>query len=171
MNNNLEYSNKNYDSTQAPFFRKSINNNIIDHNSENILNIEYLNLINNFKLLNLPTNIEDFFINNNAYNCEIYINNYTFLSIKKIIELYKFYNEDNINNIIDIGFIYKGLGYINVIYYNNKFNKIFLREDGGSNNFDRELNYTKLKELSKIDKVELIENENYDFDELIYNIN
>ena len=171
MNNNLEYSNKNYDSTQAPFFRKSINNNIIDHNSENILNIEYLNLINNFKLLNLPTNIEDFFINNNAYNCEIYINNYTFLSIKKIIELYKFYNEDNINNIIDIGFIYKGLGYINVIYYNSKFNKIFLREDGGSSNLDRELNYTKLQELSKIDKVELIENENYDFDELIYNIN
>jgi hypothetical protein len=168
---NIQYSSEKYDSTQAPFFRKSINDDINEHNSENVLNIENLNLINSFKLLKLPKNIEDFFINNNAYNCEIYLNNYTFLSMKKIIELYDFYKNDNITNIIDLGFIYEGMGWIQVIYYNTKFNKLFFRSDGGSNNYDREDNYNLMKKLSLIDSMDLINSKNYDFDDLLQKIN
>lgn len=171
MENNIQYSSEKYDSTQAPFFRKSINDDISEHNSENVLNIENLNLINNFKFLNLPEAIEDFFINNNAYNCEIYLNNYTFLSMKKIIELYNFYKNDNITNIIDLGFIYEGMGYIQVIYYNTKFNKLFFRSDGGSNNYDRENNYNLMKKISLIDSIDLINSKNYDFDDLLQKIN
>ena len=169
--NVIQYGNENYDSTQAPFLRKSINNDINEHNSENVLNLDNLNLIDNFKLLNLPKNIEDFFINNNSYNCEIYLNNYTFLSMKKIIELHEFYKNDNINNIIDLGFIYEGMGWIQVIYYNTKFNKLFFRIDGGSNNYDRKYNYDLMKKLSYIDSIDLIENKNYNFDELLEKIN
>ena len=171
MNNNIKYSYENYDSTQAPFFRKCINNDIDYHNSENILNIENLNLIDNFKNLKLPKIIEDFFINNNAYKCEIYINNYTFLSMKKIIELNDFYKKDNITNIIDLGFIYKGICYIEVIYYNTKFNKLFFREDGGSNNDIRKNNYTIMKDLSSIDSIDLINSKDYDFEEILNLIN
>jgi hypothetical protein len=171
MENNIEYSCTNYDSTQAPFFRKSINNDLNNHNSENILNIENLNLIDNFKLLKLPKNIEDFFINNNAYNCEIYINNYTFISMKKIIELNEFYKKDNINNIVDLGFIYKGMGFIEVIYYNTKFNKLFFRVDGGSNNYIRKHNYDIMKNISEINNIENINSKNYDFTEILELIN
>lgn len=171
MENIIEYGCTNYDSTQAPFFRKSINNDLKNHNSENILNIENLNLIDNFKLLKLPKNIEDFFINNNAYNCEIYIINYTFISMKKIIELNEFYKKDNINNIVDLGFIYKGMGFIEVIYYNTKFNKLFFREDGGSNNYIRKHNYDIMKNISKINNIENINSKNYDFTEILELIN
>ena len=171
MVNNIEYSYENYDSTLAPFFRKNINNNINEHNSENVLNIENLNLINDFKLLNVPKDIEDFLINNNAYRCEIYINNYTFLSIKKILELYDFYKKDNITNIVDLAYIYMGMGWIKVIYYNSKFNKLFFREDGGSNNYDRKDNYDNIKKKSKIKNIEDINDISYNFEEILNIIN
>lgn len=169
--NNIQYSNENYDSTQAPFFRKSINNDINDHNSENVLNLDNLNLIDNFKLLKLPKNIEDFFINNNSYNCEIYLNSYTFLSMKKIIELHEFYKNDSINNIIDLGFTYEGMGFIKVIYYNTKFNKLFFRIDGGASNYDRKDNYDIMKIISEINNIEDINDLSYNFDELLEKIN
>ena len=168
---NIEFGIINYDSTQAPFFRKSIDSDKRQHNSENILNVENLNLIDKFKSLKLPKNIEDFFINNNAYNSEIYLNNYTFLSINKILELYEFYNNDNIKNIIDLGFIYIGMGHIDVIYYNSKFNKIFFRNDGGSNGYDRLQHYNEMNEVSKIDNINSIDKVYYDFDELLEKIN
>jgi len=171
MSSNIEYGYKNYDSTLAPFFRKNINENTRHHCSEDIMNIKYLELIDKLKVLKLPKTIEDFFINNNAYECEIYIKDYTFISITKILELYDFYKKDDIENIIDIGFIYQGMGHIKVIYYNTKFNKLFLRMDGGSNAYDRKLNYDLMKEISKKDSIESINNENYDFEELLEKIN
>lgn len=168
---NIEFGTINYDSTQAPFFRKSIDSDKREHNSENIINIENLNLINKFKSLKLPKIIEDFFINNNAYNSEIYVNSYTFLSINKIIELYDFYSNDSIYNIIDLAFIYEGMGHIKVIYYNNKFNKLFFRNDGGSNGYDRLQYYKEMTEVSKLDNIEEINERSYNFDELLEFIN
>ena len=168
---NIEYGKKNYDSTINAFFRKNVTDDINDHNSLNILDNKNLNYIIKLKNLNLPKNIEDFFINHNAYESEIYINNYTFISIKKILELYELYKKDNITNIIDIGFIYKGMGWINVIYYNTKFNKLFFREDGGSNGFDRQINYNLMKEKSKINNIKDINDLSYDFQEILNLIN
>jgi hypothetical protein len=164
---NIEYGKKNYDSTTNAFFRQNINNDIEEHNSLNILDNNVINYINELKKINLPKNIEDFFINHNAYESEIYINNYTFISIKKILELYEFYKKDNITNIIDIGFIYKGMGWIEVIYYNTKFNKLFFREDGGSNNYDRKHNYDIMKKISEINNIENINDLSYDFEEIL----
>jgi hypothetical protein len=164
---NIEYGKKNYDSTTNAFFRQNINNDIEEHNSLNILDNNVINYINELKKINLPKNIEDFFINHNAYESEIYINNYTFISIKKILELYEFYKKDNINNIIDLGFIYKGMGFIEVIYYNTKFNKLFFRVDGGSNNYDRKHNYDIMKKISEINNIENINDLSYDFEEIL----
>ena len=112
-------------------------------------------------------NILDFFINNNAYDTEIYLKDYVFLSIKKIMEINNFYNKDNVYNIIDLGYTYKGMGWIETIYYNTKFNKLFFRLDGGSNIYDREINYKKMKELSKIDNIESIDTKDFDFEEIL----
>ena len=164
---NINYSYENYDSTNAPFFRPALNNDISYANNTSIIDNNNIDIINKFKMLGLPMNLNDFFINNQAYNKEIYINNITFLSIKKILELVNIYNNDNISNIIDLGFIYEGMGWIKVIYYNTKFNKLFLRMDGGSNGYDRLHNYNDMKNISKIDNIELINSTAYNFQEIL----
>tara|TARA_Y100000992_G_C21099571_1_gene411947 strand:- start:102 stop:611 length:510 start_codon:yes stop_codon:yes gene_type:complete len=167
MENNVSYSYENYDSTNAPFFRPAPNNDLIINNTLSIIENNNINVINKFQLLGLEKKIEDFFIDHEAYNKEIYINNITFISILKILELYTCYKNDNITNIIDIGFIYQGMGWIKVIYYNTKFNKLFLRMDGGSNNQDRSNNYNIMKKLSNIDNIELIDSNAYNFEEIL----
>ena len=164
---NINYSYENYDSTMAPFFRQAINNDLSYVFNTSILDNKIIDIINEFKLLGLPKNINDFFINNQAYNREIYINNFTFISITKILDLNKYYKNDNINNIVDIGFIYHELGYIKVIYYNTKFNKLFFRIDGGSNNYIREDNYNNMKTLSNINNIESINSIGYNFEEIL----
>ena len=164
--NTINYSYENYDSTMAPFFRPAINSDISYVNCISLLD-DNIDKINDLKCLGLPKNINDFFINHQAFNKEIYVNNYTFISITKILDLYKYYKNDNIDNIIDIGFIYEGMGWIKVIYYNTKFNKLFFRIDGGSNGYDRLDNYNKMKIMSKIDKIELINSVAYNFEEIL----
>ena len=167
MQNNISYSHENYDSTMAPFFRQAPNNDLSINNTLSIIENNNVDIINEFKILGLEKNINDFFLDHEAYNKEIYINNITFFSISKILDLYKCYKNDNITNIIDIGFIYQDMGWIKVIYYNTKFNKLFLRMDGGSNGYDRLDNFNKMKIMSKIDNIELINSHAYNFEEIL----
>lgn len=165
--NIINYSYYNYDSTNAPFFRRSINYDISENNSTSLLDHNNIELIYKFKCLEMNKDINDFFINHQAFNKEIYINNITFISITKILELVKIYRNDDINNIIDIGFIYEGMGHIIAIYYNTKFNKLFLRSDGGSNGYDRLDNYNKMKKISKINNIELLYSKAYNLNEIL----
>jgi hypothetical protein len=164
---NINYSYENYDSTMAPFFRPAPNNDLSINNTLSIIENNNITIINEFKLLGLEKNINDFFLDNEAYNKEIYVNNITFFSIKKILDLYECYKNDDINNIIDIGFTYEGMGWIKVIYYNIKFNKLFIRMDGVSNGYDRLDNYNKMKNMSKIDNIKLINSIAYNFNEIL----
>tara|TARA_B100001093_G_scaffold506125_1_gene564536 strand:+ start:1041 stop:1574 length:534 start_codon:yes stop_codon:yes gene_type:complete len=165
--NNIYYSYENYDSTMAPFFRPAPNNDLSINNTLSIIENNNITIINEFKILGLEKNINDFFLDHEAYNKEIYINEYTFFSIKKILDLYEYYKNENINNIIDIGFIYQGMGWIKVIYYNTKFNKLFFRMDGGSNDLDRLDNYNNMKKLSKLNNIELLDTKAYSFKEIL----
>ena len=124
----------------------------VDNNSISItdINLELLEKLNNIKV---PKDIQDFLINNNAIDKELYIHNWTIFPINKIIERqYNILNKDSIKNIIDIAFTYMGMGHINVAFYNTQLKKILFRWDGGSNCYDRIDNYNKLKlyDLSKI---------------------
>ena len=166
MINNINYGYENYDSTNAPFFRPAPNYDISSANFTSLLD-DNIDKINEFKCLGLPKIINDFFINHQAFNKEIYLNNYTFISITKILDLYKYYKNDNITNIIDIGFIYHGMGWIKVIYYNTKFNKLFFRMDGGSNGDVRLENYNIMKNISQINNLELINTKAYSFQEIL----
>ena len=165
---NINYGYTNYDSTMDPFFIQVPNNDFSINNTLSIIEDNYIDIINNFKMLYLEKNINDFFLNNEAYNKEIYINEYTFYSIKKILELSQFYKNNNITNIIDIGFTYQGMGWIKVIYYNTKFNKLFFRMDGGSNDFDRLDNYNLLKKIANETDINLINSQSYDFKDIIF---
>ena len=88
---NILFSPRNHDSTLQPFFLPNVDN------DKNISIIEDNNLLLNieFKELNLEKNITDFYLNNEAFNKEMYIENWTFFSITKILELVKHYTSHN----------------------------------------------------------------------------
>ena len=162
---NITFSRLNHDSTTQPFFLPNI-----DNENQNISIIDDNNLLLNikFKELNLIKSITDFYLDNEAYNREMYTENWTFFSITKILELNKYYTSHSINNIIDLGFIYHGMGHIKVVYYNKLTEKIHFRMDGGSNNYDRMDNFNELK---KISNNEILQTDGIDFTYFINNIN
>lgn len=162
---NILFSPRNHDSTLQPFFLPSLDNDT----NQNISNIENNNLLLaiQFKELNLEKSITDFYLDNEAYDREMYTENWTFFSIKKILELNKYYIENTINNIVDLGFIYHGMGHIKVVYYNKITKKIHFRMDGGSNDYDRMANFNELK---KISNNETLEADGIDFSYFINNI-
>ena len=161
--NNITFSMPNHDSTTQPFFLPNIDN------DTNISIIEDNNLLLNieFKELNLEKNITDFYLDNEAHNKEMYIENWTFFSISKILELVKHYTSHNINNIVDLGFMYHGMGHVKVVYYNKITKKIHFRMDGGSNDYDRMDNFNELK---KISNNETLQADGLDFSYFINNI-
>ena len=104
---NINCSYENYDSTMAPFFRPAPNNDLSINNSLSIIENNNIIIINEFKMLGLEKNINDFFLDHDAYNKEVYINNITFFSIKKILELYKCYKNDDITLFLDKILLFK----------------------------------------------------------------
>ncbi len=162
---NMLFSPRNHDSTLQPFFLPSVDNDT----NQNISVIEDNNLLLaiEFKELNLEKSITDFYLTNEAFNREMYKLDWTFFSITKILELVKHYTSHNINNIVDLGFIYHGMGHIKVVYYNKLTEKIHFRMDGGSNNYDRMDNFNELK---KISNNEILQTDGIDFTYFINNI-
>lgn len=151
-NIDINNSTQNYDSTLAPFFRNNYDSDVEDIDSESIINVDKINLINKFTNINLPIEIKNFYINNNSYNRELYIKSWTLFSIKKILDMHDNYLKDDITSIIDLGFIYLGLGWIKVAFYNTEDNMIYYRRDGGSNGWDRNANYKNLKKYDTLNK-------------------
>jgi hypothetical protein len=168
---NILFSSRNHDSTGQPFFLPNVDNNQNHNQNQNISIIEDNNLLLNieFKELNLEKAIADFYLDNEAHNKEMYIENWTFFSITKILELVKHYATHNINNIVDLGFMYHGMGHVKVVYYNKISKKIHFRMDGGSNDYDRMDNFNELKKISNNETLEL-DADTIDFTYFINNI-
>ena len=145
---NILFSPRNHDSTLQPFFLPNVDNDSNENQNISIIEDNNLLLAIEFKELNLIKAIADFYLNNEAFNKEMYIENWTFFSITKILELVKHYIENNINNIVDLGFMYHGMGHVKVVYYNKISKKIYFRMDGGSNDYDRMANFNELKKIS-----------------------
>ena len=145
---NILFSPRNHDSTLQPFFLPNVDNDSNENQNISIIEDNNLLLAIEFKELNLIKSITDFYLNNEAFNKEMYIENWTFFSITKILELVKHYIENNINNIVDLGFMYHGMGHVKVVYYNKITKKIYFRMDGGSNDYDRMANFNELKKIS-----------------------
>lgn len=135
----LEQSNissNDYDSTKLPFFSSdsSLNNFTLNFQSLSNYNIpESLNrnIVLIYKILGHPDK-------------EIYIGNWTILSLKKALSIYQDFCNNGQNNVFDIGYRYLGMGHVEVISCDLKSHLLFYRRDGGSNGFDRQANYENI---------------------------
>ena len=72
---------------------------------------------------------------------EYYFNQWTLFSLNKVKEHIDILSKENQTRFIDFGVIYTGLGHCIVASYVPELKKIFYRSDGGSNGWDRELNF------------------------------
>ena len=134
------FASPNYMGIDKPFFAHDPDANIEQIKEESDL------IMSKLKELCLHKDIENFFLSNQSLQ-EIYIKNWSLMSLDAIIERYNICKKDNIN-IYDIGFTYKGMGHVKVAFYDPKLEKIFYRIDGGANGYDRIDNYNKLKTYS-----------------------
>ena len=75
---------------------------------------------------------------------EVYIGNYTFLSLTKCLENYNDYCKKDQKSVFDIAFRYEGMGHVTVIACDLNNHLLFERSDGGSSGYDRENNYNDL---------------------------
>ena len=92
---NILFSSRNHDSTLQPFFLPNVDNDSNENQNISIIEDNNLLLAIEFKELNLIKSITDFYLNNEAFNKEMYIENWTSFSITKILELVKHYTSHN----------------------------------------------------------------------------
>lgn len=138
----VEYSDNHYNSLDKPFFSGNICNLDIS-NSLDISSSFDVNILKNTYISSLPDEIKDFLGYFKISSRELYINEWTFMSIDKIIELCEYYKKHKIT-VIDIAIRYSGLGHVKVAFFDPKHNNINIRWDGGSNGYDREARFKEL---------------------------
>tara|TARA_Y100000389_G_C17445172_1_gene511114 strand:+ start:46 stop:588 length:543 start_codon:yes stop_codon:yes gene_type:complete len=151
-------SDNNYDSTTEPFFFRD-NIKKFKINYENILKTLNENIPES-----LNRNIKLIYNILNEDNIEIYLNEWTIMSINKAVERYNVLCDNGRSDIFDIGFKYEGIGHITVLSCDLNNHLLFYRPDGGSNGYDREYNFNNLlKDGSK-------DYEKFYFSKWFYNI-
>lgn len=96
----------------------------------------------NFMTSELPYELQQLYFCVNDINTEIKIKDWTFLTLKKMMERSKLYE-----NILDIATSYMDMGHIYVLSYDTKNHTFFIRHDGGSNGYDREYYFNHYKTL------------------------
>lgn len=122
-----------YDSTKQPFFTSDSSQNKFTINFQSLSNYNIpeslnRNIILIYKILGDPTK-------------EIYLGEWTIMSLDKALKNYKEYSDNGQHNVFDIGYKYAGMGHITVISCDLKSHLLFYRQDGDSNGYDREANY------------------------------
>ena len=134
-------SDEKYDSTIEPFFMKGENNDYI---------MNYKDLPEIPESLN--RHIKIFYTLVGNPDVEVYIGDYTFMSLTKCLENYKHYCDNNQHSVFDIAYRYEGMGHITVISCDLNNHLLFERRDGGSNGYDREDNFQDLLKYKTGDK-------------------
>ena len=126
-------SEEGYESSKQPFFMKGVPSDFkINH--KHIPDLpESLN--RHFKLFYQVLGNSD---------REVYINEWTIMSLNEALKQYKDYCSKGQTNVFNIGYKYAGMGHIEVLSCNLYNHLLFMRMDGGSNGWDREYNYKKV---------------------------
>ena len=70
------------------------------------------------------------------------INGWVILSLNDVCNDYELMKEYTDNEIVDFARCYIGMGYYYMCAYDSKTSSYFVRRDGGSNGFDREINFS-----------------------------
>ena len=75
---------------------------------------------------------------------ETYLGEWTIMSLKQSLKIYKDYCSEGQKNVFDIAYRYRGMGHIEVLSCNLYNHLLFYRPDGGSNGYDRIYNHEKV---------------------------
>jgi hypothetical protein len=134
-------SDENYDSTIEPFFMKRDNNDYI---------MNYKDLPELPESLNRHIKIFYTLIGNP--DVEVYIGDYTFMSLNKCLENYNEYCKNDQYSVFDIAYRYEGMGHVTVISCDLNNHLLFERDDGGANGYEREYNFQNLLKYKTGDK-------------------
>lgn len=151
----MQYSTPEYNSADQPFFmqnptdepdleKKVLTKEKIDEYTKRYIvskNSYGKGIDNNNSVF--PDSLKTFFVGK-PYTCEIYINEWTIMSMQNMIERFESVYPDNILA-LDIGFKYMGMGHVKVLFYDPVNKCYFFRHDGGSSGYDREYHYDILK--------------------------
>ena len=131
--NKCKISSENHKSSRLPFFSRDYDPAFFFTNFK---------CINEYKIPNkLNRNIKFIFQLLADGEKEIYIGEWTIMSLKQCTERYKDFCENGQHNVFDIGYRYLGMGHIEVISCDLNTHLLFYRPDGGSNGYDRYDNY------------------------------
>lgn len=131
--NKCKISEEGYDSTSKPFFMAgntkdfTINFKTIDGIPSSLNR----NIILIYNILGDP-------------NKEIYIGEWTILSVDKAIKRYKALCNAGQKKVFNIAYRYMGLGHVEVISCDLETHLLFYHQDGGSNGLEREENFKNL---------------------------
>lgn len=134
-------SDENYDSTIEPFFMKRDNDDYV---------MNYKDLPELPESLN--RHIKIFYTLVGNPDVEVYIGDYTFMSLTKCLENHRDYCKNDQTSVFDIAYRYEGMGHVTVISCDLNNHLLFERRDGGSNGYDREDNYKALLNYKTGDK-------------------
>jgi hypothetical protein len=77
------------------------------------------------------------------YDKELYLDDWCFMSLKESLNRYQYYLTNNQDKLFDIAYKYNGMGHIKVLSCDLQNHLLFYRDDGGSNDYDRENNLEK----------------------------
>jgi len=75
---------------------------------------------------------------------EIYINNWTIMSLDQAMEVYNEYCKNGREDVFDIGYVYLGMGHIGIIACDLNTHLLYYHRGGGSNGYDREENFQEV---------------------------
>lgn len=100
---------------------------------DTLLPIEYLEFMDTYAF---PMRLKLFWIILGNIDDEIKTPAFTLMSLKRIYE-----DKDAYKGFIDIGIQYRGMGHVLVLSVDKKSGMLFIRPDGGSNGYEREMYY------------------------------
>ena len=124
-------SGDNYNTSKQPFF--------LNDNQSSKFEIDF-NVIENVPE-GLNRNIKLIYDILGTSKKEIYINDWTIMSLENAMEVYNEYCEKGRKDVFDIGYIYLGMGHIGIIACDLNTHLLFYHRGGGSNGYDREYNF------------------------------
>lgn len=108
-----------------------------DDTKKDITSKEYTELVSFYEF---PNELTDMY-NGLKMSIEIKIENAILFSLNKMFDLMKMCRSYGQNEFIDIGCSYMGMGHIQLLSWHKLLHKFFIRNDGGSNGYEREDNF------------------------------
>lgn len=161
------FSVKDADSSQEPFFQfnpdKQANYDkmCMEKDPEHYRLVDTISKENNWTPL-----LKYIYVLLGASDREFTYRGFIFLSLHKIQERQKIYQDAGQSQICDLAIKYHGMGWVHVLSLDQKSGSYFVRMDGGSSDWDRDANWKFFKNYSPSSRPETLIHQNEIFNHL-----